>query len=516
MAIDRQTIQSDGTIVVVKGMFPSLAAMFGTGSFDFDKESKMKFFFDLAKSKRKSQKKMRILASEITNAYCETRLRINPDTVDASMGIFSLGWKPSDQKFPEGVEKPEVPQLRLQKTITDTINQASAKHINTLVQTNINSTQGRTVKGSVAEAFLDGVRFADACDCVNTVFDCFPSPFASLSDEQFQLAFAQRIGLATRRTNGAVGMWVGSGGKEEQITDCLGWDAISKRKNLQSGWTRPHDRIVATLEEIALDAGLRAKQRGLRDVIFGGVVDNYILATVTKEADREMEKGKRNNCRKGVTPDLIIDFPESLLGNESKIVIDVKRISPGTMSSYPADGSYRAEKIDPPVERRADRVVREYKASLEFVDATHCGTPAGAVGPFQGALSAVGGIVPFVVGRCGEINTAGRAVLNSIVNAAAAAMFRNGRSRSLAAGKICSRRYYYRAMGIAILKAQTDSIMQAISLCAPTKVEAAERWDVAKSGANKFSRSGSCQAVVDPFRYAMFARPIGERTLAVW
>ena len=162
------------------------------------------------------------------------------------------------------------------------------------------------------------------------------------------------------------------------------------------------------------------------------------------------------------------------------------------------------------------QVVEEYSSSLAFVDATHCGTPVNAVGPFQGALKSAGGIIPFVVGRCGEVNTAGRAILNSIVNAAAAAMFRNGRSKTLAAGKICSRRFYYRAMGISILKAQADCIIQAISLCAPTKEEAAERWDVSKSGARKLSRSGSCQAVVDPFRYAMFARPIGERTHAVW
>ena len=517
MAINRRTVLPDGTIVEVKGLFPSLESMFGAGSFDFDHADKMKVFFEFAKSKRKSHRKLRTLATEIGNAYRETRRLINPDTTDASKGLFSLGWELSSRKFPDNVETPEIPQLQLQKSITEAIHQASAKHIHALVQTNIISTQGRTVKGSVAEAYQDNVRFADASDCVNAAFNSFPTKSSSLSDAQFQLALAQRLGLATRHTSSAVGLWVGSDGKEEQIRDDMGWEAISKRKNLQNGWTQPHDRIASTLEEIAKDAGLKASQRGLRDALFGGIVSNFVLATVAKEADKEVEKGHQpSKCRRGVTPDIIIDFPPSLDGNESKVVIDVKRISPGTQSYYPADGSYRADKKDPPVERRASKVVEEYSSSLAFVDATHCGTPVNAVGPFQGALKSAGGIIPFVVGRCGEVNTAGRAILNSIVNAAAAAMFRNGRSKTLAAGKICSRRFYYRAMGISILKAQADCIIQAISLCAPTKEEAAERWDVSKSGARKLSRSGSCQAVVDPFRYAMFARPIGERTHAVW
>lgn len=517
MAIDRRTVLTDGSIVEVKGLFPSLESMFGAGSFDYDHADKMKVFFDFAKSKSKSQRKLRTLATEIENAYRKTRQLINPDTTDASKGLFSLGWELSTRKFPDGFEIPEIPQLQLQKSITEAIHQASAKHIHALVQTNINSTQGRTVKGSVSEAYLDNVRFADASDCVNAAFNSFPTKASSLSDAQFQLALAQRLGLATRHTSNAVGLWIGNEGKEEQIKDDMGWDAVSKRKNLQNGWTQPHNRIVDTLEEIAEDAGLKASQRGLRDALFGGIVNNLVLATVSKEADKEAEKGQQSSkCRRGVTPDIIIKFPPTLDGNESKVVIDVKRISPGTQSYYPADGSYRVDEKDPPVERRASKVVEEYGSSLAFVDATHCGTPVNAVGPFQGALKSAGGIIPFVVGRCGEVNTAGRAILNSVVNAAATAMFRNGRTKTLAAGKICSRRFYYRAMGITILKAQADCIIQAISLCAPTKVEAAERWDVSRSGARKFSRSGSCQAVVDPFRYAMFARPIGERTLAVW
>ncbi len=62
-------------------------------------------------------------------------------------------------------------------------------------------------------------------------------------------------------------------------------------------------------------------------------------------------------------------------------------------------------------------------------------------------------------------------------------------------------------MGIAILKAQADSILQALSLCTPTKDEAAERWAMMASTGQRFSRAGACQAVDDTFRYSMFSRP---------
>ena len=510
-SINRWDLNSDGTKVMIRGLFPSIEAVFGEGSFDYDEPDKLKHFFSFATSKKQSHSKLAQLAKELLSTYQGVQRQINPDTTEPMQGCYTLGWEDSKKKFPDDCPIPKVPQSHLQQTITTAVQRTAASHIFSLVQANINSNSGRAIDYNVGCALLDNKTFADQMDYVNAAFDSFPTPSSSLSDAQFQLALAQRLGLATRGTKAIEGKWIGIDDRVAQIDDQLGHIAVAKQGNLGSAWTRPHDAIVEALESIAKDAGLKAGHQDLRNKLFGNVVDSLILSKVSRDADK-VGAGHQNRVRQGVTPDTIIEFPPGSRGVDT--VIDVKRISPGTQSYYPKDGSYRSIKEGylPPVEMRARDATKKYKQNLENIDSVYCGTMKGVVGPFQGAMYAKGGTGMFVVGRCGEINVHGRSVVNDIVNHAAYEMFRNGRVKSLNAGKSCQRRYYSRAMGIAILKAQADSILQALSLCAPTKGEAAERWAMMASTGQRFSRARACQAVDDTFRYFMFSRPTGERS----
>jgi hypothetical protein len=511
LSIDRWDLNPDGTKVMIRGLFPSIEAVFGEESFDYDQPDKLKHFFGFATSKDPRHSKVARLAKELLSSYRGVQRQINPNTTEPTKGCYTLGWEDSSKKFPDDCPIPKVPISHLQQAITNSIQQASASRIVSLVQANINSNSGRAIDHNVACALMDNITFADAMDCVNAAFDSFPTPSSSLSDAQFQIALAQRLGLATRSTGAGEGKWIGTGDRVAQVGDQLGHNAVAKQGNLGSALTRPHDAIVEALESIAKDAGLKAGHHDLRNKLFGNVVDSFILSKVCRDADKVVSGGK-NGVRQGVTPDTIIEFPPGARGVDA--VIDVKRISPGTQSYYPQDGSYRSIKEGhlPPVERRARDATAKYKQNLENIDLVYCGTRKGAVGPFQGAMLAKGGTGMFVVGRSGEMNVYGRSVMNDIVNHAAYEMFRNGRVKSLNAGKSCQRRYYSRTMGIAILKAQADSILQALSLCAPTKDEAAERWAMMASTGQRFSRAGACQAVDDTFRYSMFSRPTGERS----
>ena len=250
-----------------------------------------------------------------------------------------------------------------------------------------------------------------------------PDHFGFMEDPVFQHGFANYLGQPCPLVAPLVGMYFGSAGK--QIDEYGANLAAAALPGM--GWKALHDSLEATVQQMMKLGGIHAQRQAV-NFMLGKVGEPYM----TRYIDALAKSAGKKNAKFAVIPDLhAVNYPRGMQRvNDSGATMSAEAIfEVKTYSTSKVIYSTGNQTIAPP-NRRADRIVNEYKAKLRRIDENFAPEVVGSggegvMGPFETSLSRFyrRQVIPLVAGWFGEIGRDFEKTLVVLAKEAAASDF---------------------------------------------------------------------------------------------
>ena len=223
----------------------------------------------------------------------------------------------------------------------------------------------------------------------------WPAPDAYLTDGEFSEVTARYLGLHSPACAPVVGERIGN----TRLTVDPHGMRLTTASLPGDGWRQQHDAIKWRIHE-----DLREMQVPCQTEVYG------LFRPCLPRQARQTLDAMPVRQRQGLVPDMMVSLQWGRRGPVRDVLCEVKTLHHG-VSTYPPAAVARCG----PVARRAEAVNGEYAAKARELDARHCGTARGFIGPVEAKLRSHGPIRGLVFGAWSEASPAAHALLDAAI-----------------------------------------------------------------------------------------------------
>ena len=306
---------------------------------------------------------------------------------------------------------------------------------------------------------------------------CWPSADAHLTDGEFSEVTARYLGLPSPACRSVVGERIGN----TRLTVDPHGMRLTTATLPGDGWRLQHDavkwRVIADVKEMQVPC---------RAEVYG------IFASCVPQQARQRLDAMPIRKRQGLVPDVLLSAQWLGRGPVRDILLDFKMLHHG-VSTYPPAATQRCG----PVARRGEGVASECAAKARRIDALHCGTAHGEIGPVEAKLRSFGAVKGLVFGAWGEGSPDTHALLGAAAEVGAQRHWRGMTAPSTDSARGALAWLLRRRWGLAAVRENARLLLARLGH-AGRGVEAAEARREAANGAAARARRAACSEARGP------------------
>ena len=224
---------------------------------------------------------------------------------------------------------------------------------------------------------------------------CWPASEVYLTDGEFSETAARYLGLPSPACASVVGERIGN---TRLTVDAYGM-RLTSASLPGDGWRRQHDALKWRVYE-----DLREMQVPCQAEVYG------LFAACLPQRARNVIDAMPLRQRQGLVPDMMVSLQWRRRGPVRDMLFEFKTLHHG-VSTYPPAAQARCG----PVARRAEAIIGEYAGKARTLDARHCGTAPGFIGPVEAKLRSHGPVKGLVFGAWSEASPDTHELLDAAV-----------------------------------------------------------------------------------------------------